>query len=583
MSFIDWLTRALRTHGDDEREALAVVVREAEREEAVVRESRERAPREMRRLRNVPAITFGTSLDRAGNPFPVLLNEDEVRGGGHWLITGATGSGKSFLALGVISQILRRRASGLVLIDMKGELAKICRETVLPALVAELPGREAASLLSRIAVVAPFDDAATPPFQLLARDRSLPIEVQAHEVASSFGRTIGRDLGVLQGTLLKYTLLLAIDVGLTLPEVRDLLQDPAFLRGAVERTTLPDVRAYFAERFPRERAGSVASLLSRLDSLLMYPTLKKMLSARGMIRFDRLLERAITIIDLGGAPAGMHDVSRFFGQLMFQKICRATFSRQVGPRTMPVSIIADEFQEMLSPEIAHDFERFLTLARSQKVFLSLLFQQPAQVESVAPSLLRILRTNAAYQVMFRSSLEDARPLAHILPVIGNVPRESRGFPDPRTPPVMISADDERRLLLEQVPSMPDRVFWFWNRRRPYPAILVKSATLDMRAMSARATRLPPEVRAVARRGILAVGERELTQTIAERARRRDELAGRPAAVANDQREARCATALGVDDGAAAAGDRSDEPPTAIADMDRQHSPPPRRGRGVALG
>src|SRR5256885_13096020 len=62
-----------------------------------------------------------------------------------------------------------------------------------------------------------------------------------------------------RSTLFPYTTLFrSIDVGLSFPEVRDLLQDGAFLRGAIERTTLPDVRAYFAGRFPRERAGSVA-------------------------------------------------------------------------------------------------------------------------------------------------------------------------------------------------------------------------------------------------------------------------------------------------------------------------------------
>jgi hypothetical protein len=474
-----------------------------------------------------PALTLGTSLDPAGRSFAVRLPEEEARGGGHWLTTGATGSGKSYLTLGLLSQLIRRRASGIVVIDMKGELAQLLRTRALPALVASLPDAEAARLVHRIAVIAPFDDSATPPFQVLARDPSLPIELQAHEVASSFGRTIGRDLGVLQGTMLKFALLLAIDAGLTLPELPQLLQDQAFLRGVVQRTRLPEVRMYFAERFPRERAGSLASLLSRLDSLFMYPTLRRMLSARGMIRFDRLLEHAVTIIDLGtGVPAGMRELSTFFGQLIFQKLVRATYARVVGPRTLPTTIIADEFQEMLTPEIAGDFERFLTLARSQKVFLWLLFQQAAQVEKVSPVLLRILRTNTNYQLMFRSNLEDARAMSHILPVTGLVPKERPGFPDPRTPPVMLTSDEERKILVEQVSSMPDRLFWFWNRRRPYGAILTKSATVSMNDIEARANTLPREVAALVRRGVLAVDRVALNAMIDERERGREALAGR---------------------------------------------------------
>lgn len=532
MSFIFKAAQFFRSlTGDDETRALALVDSEATREATILHEQAARAPQEMRALARAPAITLGTSLDIEGRTFSLRLPETEVRGGGHWLVTGATGSGKSYLTLGLIAQLVRRRPSGLVVIDMKGEMAEELRTKILPALVASLPQREAVRLTERVAVIAPFDNAATPPFQVLARDPSLPIELQAHEVASSFGRTIGRDLGVLQSTMLKYAILLAIDAGLSLPDVPQLLQNADFLRGVVDRTRLPEVRAYFAERFPRERASSLASLLSRLDSLLMHPTLRRMLSSRGMIRFDRLLEHAVTVIDLGGrVPAGMRELGRFFGQIIFQKLVRAIFARQVVPGTLPTTIIADEFQEMLSSEICDDFEHFLTLARSQRVLLWLLFQQAAQVERASPTLLRILRTNTNYQVMFRSSLEDARALAHMLPVTGIVPRDRPGFPDPRTPPEMLTPDEERKILVEQVPQMPDRLFWFWNRRRQYGAIPAKSATLSMTDMAARAAALPRELSDLIGRGVLALDPASLDAVISERERRREELAGSAPAV-----------------------------------------------------
>lgn len=576
--------------GRDQEEALRVVDADDDHDRAVRQAVAEQAPREMAALgaRRGPTVTLGTSIDLEGQTFPVLLPRDEVRGGGHWLITGATGSGKSYLALALLAQLLRRRSAGIVVVDMKGELSQILREQALPALVASLPEADAARLLRRIAVVSPFDERATPPFQVLARDPTLPIELQAHEVASSFGRTIGRDLGVLQAGVLKYALLAAIDVGLCFTEVPQLLQDAALLRGVVERTRLPEVRAYFAERFPRERAGSLAALLSRLDSLLMYPTLRRMLSARGMIRFDRLLERAVTVIDLGGAPAGMRELSAFFGQLIFQKIVRATFARRVGPETLPTTIMADEFQEMLSPEIAADFERFLTLARSQRVFLWCLFQQAAQVEKVSPVLLRILRTNTNYQLMFRSSLEDAKAMSHILPVTGVVPKERPGFPDPRTPPVMLTPDEERKILVEQVPHMPDRLFWFWNRRRPYGAILTKSPTLSVKDMQARAAKLPRELAAFVRHGVLAVGKAELDTMIAERDARREEFAGRALgpAVATSPETASSEPLETVETMEAPDEETTfpSEPTATTSDAaDGRENDKPRRKRGVRLG
>lgn len=475
---------------------------------------------EMQRLceSRSPVVCLGTTTDAAGEPLVLSLREAEIRSGGHWLVTGATGAGKSFEALGLIMQLLSRQPRGLVVIDMKGELTGLLRKTAFPSLVASLPEARARTLIRRIAVIAPFDESATPPFQVLARDPSIPIELQASEVASSFGNTIGRDLGVLQSTVLKYALILAIDVGLSLPDVPELLQNDELLSGAVARTSLPEVRAYFANRFPRERAASVASLLSRLDSLLMHPTLKRMLSTDRMIRFDRLLEQAITVIDLGGAPAGMSEVSRFFGQLLFQKIVRAIFARQVREDSPPVTVIADEFQAMLVPDIASDFERVLTLARSQRVFLWCLFQQAAQVEAVSPTLLRILRANTNYQATFRANLEDARLMSHILPVTGTVQRERQGFPDPRTPAQTLTVDEERRILVEQVPSLPDRSFWFWNRRRQYPAQLMRSPTIRLDRLEQRAASLGP-ARDIVSRGVLALSREEL----AEAERRRAEL------------------------------------------------------------
>lgn len=506
MSFLGWLRSVVR---DDEREALDLV-RAADRRER----SRERArvgrpAAEMAELAAspVPTITIGTSTTPEGRPFTVRLPEQEVRGGGHWFVTGATGSGKSYWAVSVILQLLRRRAGGLVVLDMKGELARDLREAWLPGLVAALDEEDAAALLPRIAMIAPFDSDALPPFQLLARDRNLPIELQAREVASSFGHTIGRDLGVLQSTILSYALLLAIDVGLTLPDVPGLLSDHARLHEAVGRTRLPEVRAYFANRFPRERSGSLVSLLSRLDTLLMHPTLREMLSAPGMIRFDRLIEDAVTIIDLGRAPAGMRELGRFFGSILFQKLVRAIFARRIERDTPPVTIIADEFQALLSPEIAGDFEAVLTQTRSQRAFLWLLCQQTAQVEAVSGTLLRILKTNSNYQLLFRANADDARALDHIFPVTGQIPRDRRGFADPRVPRATMPASEERRRIVDAVPNLPDRVFWFWNKRRPYRAILARSPNVSLEHALASAADLPDEVRGQIQRGVLAVSRR----------------------------------------------------------------------------
>jgi hypothetical protein len=178
--------------------------------------------------------------------------------------------------------------------------------------------------------------------------------------------------------------------------------------------------------------------------------------------------------------------------------------------------------------MARDFERVLTLIRSQRVFLWSAFQQAAQVESVSPTLLRILRTNTDYKVLFRTELDDARHFAHMLPVTGTAQRERPGFADPRSPATPLTPDEERRQLLEQVPSMPNRLCWFSERQAPYAAILTRSLSLNIAEARRAAATLPPELRHVIRNGILAVPAEELAATEARRQSEREAWLHAPA-------------------------------------------------------
>ncbi|MFI5297841.1 MAG: type IV secretory system conjugative DNA transfer family protein [Polyangiales bacterium] len=501
MSFANWLRSVV---ADDTREAFAVVDRAAARSRREAEAPQRRARDEMEQLAGRPrdTVALGASLGLDGNPFTVRIREAEMRRG-HWFVTGATGSGKSFWAVSALLQMLRRRPAGWVVIDLKGELAKDLREVWIPSLVASLPDDQARNLIRRVAVIAPFDETSVAPFQLLARDPSLSIELQAREVASSFGHTIGRDLGALQTTILNYALMLAIDVGLTLPDLPKLLSDPEILRAAVARSTMPEVQSYFATRFPREKSGSLISLLSRLDTLLMHVHLRKMLSAPGMIRFDRLIEDAVTIIDLGRAPAGIRELSRFFGSILFQKIVRAVFARRIDDDTPPVTIVADEFQSLLSKEVAADFDAILTQARSQRAFLWMLCQQVAQVQAVSGTLLDIIQTNSSCELLFRANVNDARALDHIFPIVKNIPRDRVGSADPRVARPMMSEAEERRQIVESVPQMPDRVAWYWNQRRPYRALLMRSPDVNREGAVRLAATLPAAVREALARGVLA--------------------------------------------------------------------------------
>ena len=93
----------------------------------------------------------------------------------HALITGSTGAGKSRLIAAVIYQILRSGIP-LVLVDLKGELAGIVKDTIVPALI------QSGVKVGPIRIVNPFDPHRTPLLRLSEPDGSSR-EVQALNLA----------------------------------------------------------------------------------------------------------------------------------------------------------------------------------------------------------------------------------------------------------------------------------------------------------------------------------------------------------------------------------------------------------------
>ena len=115
-----------------------------------------------------------------------------------------------------------------------------------------------------------------------------------------------------------------------------------------------------------------------------------------------------------------------------------------------------------------------------------------------------MQTNTTRQLLFKASPEDAARMA-MLPVTGRrlrpaaLPWEER----PRSP--FLPTQDERELLVREVSSLPQRVFLYWNRDRPYRAELVRAAQVGGRGQVLR----PASVARRLRVGSMALPLREL--------------------------------------------------------------------------
>lgn len=437
-------------------------------------------------------ILLGRARDAQGEPFWVGMPMGRFLGGHGW-ITGGTGTGKTYAALALQLAVLRRAAHPCVYFDMKGEFAELLVNVVLPAIAAhEKP------YSVNVRVIRPFDRRYLPLLRITRAEKGVSREVQAMVLASQLRDALGEDLG---GRMLRVFLkLVALAIELDEPLVvlsRWLAQPDTFLRAAT-RSEDPELREYAWSQYQAENKLSIGALAARIDTFLHLPETRLALSAPSCLSFADCLESGVTVIDLGDPPAGAETIGRFWSGILIGRLARAILSREVSPGSPQVHVVLDEWQEALAVSQVEQFARLLSLARFKKVGLVFVNQAPAQVAERSPLLVRALRTNCNWTMTFRSSLEDARAMAHSLPL----PEERRG-------------SGGREELVEELTRLPDRDAMLWIRQAPFRAQRVRSPRVDLDALRDRAATVPEGVREAIRQGTVALPRADVEEAAAK--------------------------------------------------------------------
>jgi hypothetical protein len=292
---------------------------------------------------------------------------------------------------------------------------------------------------------------------------------------------------------------LALELRLSLTVLQQWLQSPAtFLRDA-RRSADAALRAYAFSGFDRESRPALDALAARLDSFLFLDEVRLALSAPTCVNFGEGLEGgAVTIVDLGSPPAGAERVQRFWSGILLGRITRAVLSRPVTATSAPAWLVIEEAQEALSKESAGQLARILALARHKRVALTLINQQPAQLSAVDPTLVRVLRTNAGFEVAFRCSYADARELVEPMPL----------------PPGTQRSAEVRQALAQDLTRMPIRSYLLWAKQEAFGAQQVRSPRLDLDALRDAGARLEPGVREAICRGTVSIPREELEALVA---------------------------------------------------------------------
>ena len=399
----------------------------------------------------------------------------------HILIMGATGTGKSREIAALLYQILR---AGIptILVDMKSELSDIVLDILVPALIAN------GHSVGPIRVVRPFAPGVVPCLRLTAPDPSVSREIQVLTLATSLGEAVGKDLQVRMHRAFLRMSALAVEKNLPLTVIADWSASPARFSQVARTSSDPRVREYALREFPRESRASLDALRARLDELFHLKEIRLALSADECLSIPECLESGLTVFDFGSPPAGAEDAMHFIGGPLFGRLARAILSRPLGPSSLPVLVCFEEFQELLGNHQVKQVKRMLALSRFKKATLLFSNQQPAQIADIDPMLLRILRTNAGLELIFRSSTEDATRLAQSL--------STRRSDE--------SIATARARLSESIASLPRREFYLWAKDAAFGPQLLRSPQMDLEDLAQMATRLSAAERAAIRRGVVCV-------------------------------------------------------------------------------
>lgn len=466
---------------------------------AAVREDDTRFVDTMTVREDEPAIVLGHALD--GTPYRFPLRDLP---GQHMWISGGTGSGKSTMVAAWVRELLTAMVQGapvsLVFVVMQGFLGDMVLRALGDVLVRSAP-QQAERILSRLLVAQFFRGSHLPEWQILVRDPSVPIMVQASAVADVLEASVGAVLGSRQEVALTMLLALAIELGLGLQELRALIYDVESLTQLATRSTLPEVRLYILHRLARERA-QLDGIGARLDLLLRVESARAVLAGPGTLDLRASFRAgSVTIMDFSGEGMGAEAAKRTLAAVALQYLSYAIFDTR-RPRDGTTIIVADEMQEALTPATTRMLARWVTTSRAFGASLISIHQSTVQLPR---EFLTLLSTNIRLRAIGRSGREDAAASTEFLPRTGRVPRTRMPGDPPLARPEFLSRSEEAEFRVNQAANLPQRHTFLTDRLAPFATREIVAPEFDAPELAA----LPQALRMRLLRGRAGVPRDEL--------------------------------------------------------------------------
>ncbi len=393
---------------------------------------------------------YGARSRRRSIPIPIgIANE-------HALVLGESGFGKSAFLYGtVVPEILR--GWSVVVLDHHGDLF----ERLTRCLAQAIYGAGRADLLPRVFLLDPTDRRyGSPGLNVLEVPHGVePYEV-VDELVSDF-KAIWRDAwGDRMADILRNAFRAAIEAGLTLAEVPQLLTDPLFRTGVVlPRVRDTDVRLFWEQHFgaftAAEQRYFVESARNKLSAFLSNPYLQPILSqTRSTVDFPTFLQSGgILMVNLARSRLKAES-RRLFGALLMGKILTAILARQTIPEDErhPTRIHDDEMHESYNPESV------TALYTAGRKFHCGLWGYSQSLSQYPPADVDVILGSTATQVCFNLAWKDGERMAkEFFQFTGRaVKYVERDIWGPRGKPTFYSVQEELEHAITELTTQAQR-------------------------------------------------------------------------------------------------------------------------------
>lgn len=322
----------------------------------------------------------------------------------HLVILGKTGQGKSRLLHHLVAQDIRQNR-GFIFFDLHGDSTP----RLLKILAAAETGR-GADLSERLVVIEPADREFSVGLNLLERQPGQDVYVQLAEFAQVLKTRWHLDsFGARTEELLRNSLHILADCGLTLVELPPLLANAAFRSECLRRVQNPDIAAYFRDRFDTLTPGMQAAyrdpILNKVSGFTVDEKFRHLVGQRqSTFSLLEAIDRGwFVLLHLDKGRLG--EQAATFAGLLLAKLKNALFARR---SRQLVSLYCDEIQNL----VAYDSGLDMLFSEARKFGVSIVSAN--QFLEQHPPQMRAAVLAAGTHIFFQLSSGDADRLAAAL-------------------------------------------------------------------------------------------------------------------------------------------------------------------------